>query len=176
MGQRGGGRLPGLDWAKHFGFNIDEIDFLNHLPTSNDPELGFVGNPTGVWGNIPPSDYGVHAAPVASLLRDYGLTAASFKSLSWDDLRSEIASNRPVIVWIIGDNFRNIVNGTPHYYIASTTGNTTVVAPYQHTVILVGYSPTSVTVLNGSKIMDVSLTQFLDSWSVLDFMAVLARP
>jgi subtilisin-like proprotein convertase family protein/uncharacterized protein YvpB len=165
-----------VDWANYFGFTIDEIDFLNHLPGSNDPDAGFVGNPNGVWGNIPPNDYGVHASPIAGLLHNYGMTATSFKSLHWDDLRAEIASGHPVIVWIIGDNFKNIVNGTPHYYTAASTGNTTIVAPFEHTVILVGYSSSTVTVLNGARFMDVSLTQFLDSWSVLDFMAVVPRP
>jgi subtilisin-like proprotein convertase family protein/uncharacterized protein YvpB len=165
-----------VDWAKHFGSNIDEIDFLNHLPRADDPEAGFVGNPNGNWGNIPPNDYGVHALPIATLLNDYGLTATSYKSLTWNDLKAEIASGYPVIVWIIGDNFRNIVNGTPHFYTSPSSGNTTIVAPYEHTVILVGYSPSTVTVLNGVRFMDVSLTQFLNSWSVLDFMAVLARP
>ena len=165
-----------VDWAKHFGVNIDEIDFLNHLPKSDDPDAGFVGDPNGTWGNIPPNDYGVHASPVAGLLGNYGLTASSFKSLSWDDLRVEIASGHPVIVWIIGDNFRNLVYGTPHYYTAASSGNTTVVAPFEHTVILVGYTSSSVTVLNGSRFMDIELSQFLDSWSALDFMAVLARP
>jgi subtilisin-like proprotein convertase family protein/uncharacterized protein YvpB len=165
-----------VDWSKYFGFTIDEVDFLNHLPLSDDPEVGFVGNPNGNWGNIPPNDYGVHPPPVAALLRGYGLTAKSFKSLSWDDLRAEIASGHPVILWIIGDDARNLVNGTPHFYTASSTGNTIVVAPYEHTVILLGYTPSNVTVINGARIMDVPLIQFLDSWSVLDFMAVLARP
>jgi subtilisin-like proprotein convertase family protein/uncharacterized protein YvpB len=162
-----------VDWAKHYGFNLDEIHFLNHLPRSDDPEVGFVGDPDGNWGNIPPNDYGVHAPPVAGVLRDYGLSASAFKSLSWDDLRAQIASGDPVIVWIIGDNSFNIVNGTPHYYIASSTGNLTIVAPHEHTVILIGYSPSDVTVLNGSRFMDIPIIQFLDSWSVLDFMAVI---
>jgi subtilisin-like proprotein convertase family protein/uncharacterized protein YvpB len=162
-----------VDWAKHYGVSIDEIHFLNHLPRSDDPEMGFVGNPDGVWGSIPPNDYGVHALPVANLLRDYGLVAASSKSLSWDDLRAEIASGNPVIVWIIGDNSFNLVNGTPRYYTASSTGNTTIVSRYEHTVIVVGYSPSNVTILNGSHFMDIPLVQFLDSWSALDFMVVL---
>jgi subtilisin-like proprotein convertase family protein/uncharacterized protein YvpB len=165
-----------VDWAKHFGFNIGEIDFLNHLPHSDDPEVGFVGDPDGTWGNIPPSDYGVHAPPVATQLRDYGLTANSFHSLKWDDLRAEIASGNPVIVWIIGGANYSLVNGTPHYYTAASTGDTTIVAPWEHTVILVGYTTNSVNVLNGSRLLSFPLTQFLDSWSVLDFMAVLARP
>jgi len=165
-----------VDWAKHFGLNIGEIDFLNHLPNSDDPEAGFVGDPDGIWGHIPPDDYGVHAPPIAGTLRDYGAIAHSYQSLQWDDLRAEIASGKPVIVWIIGGSSYNLVNGIPHFYTAASTENTTIVAPWEHTVILVGYSPTSVTVLNGSKFIEVSLNQFLDSWSVLQFMGVLARP
>ena len=166
-----------VDWAKHFGLNIDEFDFLYNLPASDDPESGFVGDPNGTWGNIPPDDYGVHAPPIADLLRDYGLTARSYRSLQWDDLRAEIASGNPVIVWIIGGSTFNLVNGIPYFYTPASTGNTTIVAPYEHTAILVGYSPTEVTVLNGSHLVDhIPLDQFLDSWSVLQFMAVLARP
>lgn len=165
-----------VDWARHFGFNLDEIDFLNHLPSSDDPEVGFVGNPDGVWGYMPPNDYGVHAPPIASVLRDYGLTAQAARSLRWDDLRAEIASGNPAIVWIVGGNSYNLVNGTPHIYTAGSTGTTSIVAPWEHTVILTGYAPNNVTILNGSQTVTVPLEQFLDSWSALDFMAVLARP
>jgi len=164
-----------VDWAKHYGFNLGEIDFLNHLPRSDDPEIGFVGNPNGVWGSIPPNDYGVHAPPVSSLLQNYGLTAGEFRSLQWNDLRAEIASGNPAIVWIIGGSNYNLVNGTPHLYTAASTNDTTIVAPYEHTVILVGYTSSTVTVLNGSRFVTISLDQFLDSWSALNFMAVLAR-
>jgi subtilisin-like proprotein convertase family protein/uncharacterized protein YvpB len=164
-----------VDWALHFGKNINELDFLENLPSSDDPETGFVGNPNGTWGNIPPNDYGVHAPPVAKVLNEYGLNASPFKSLTWDDLRAEIAAGNPAIVWIIGDNTRDIVNGTPHFYTSISTGTTTVVAPYEHTVVLVGYSPSNVTVLNGYRFFDIPLDQFLDSWSALDFIAILAR-
>jgi subtilisin-like proprotein convertase family protein len=165
-----------VDWVKHYGYNIDELNFLSHLPNSDDPEEGFVGDPDGIWGQIPPNDYGVHAPPIADVLRDYGATANSFRSLQWNDLRAEIASGNPVIVWIIGGGSYSLVNGIPHFYTAHSTGNTTIVARYEHTVILVGYTPTYVTVLNGSRFVDVPLDQFLDSWSVMQFMAVLARP
>jgi subtilisin-like proprotein convertase family protein/uncharacterized protein YvpB len=164
-----------VDWAKHFGFNIGELDFLNHLPNSDDPEAGFVGNPNGDWGQIPPNDYGVHAPPVAEVLRDYGVNASSHRSLQWDDLRAEIASGNPAIVWIIGGGSYNLVNGIPHFYTATSTDNTTIVAQWEHTVILVGYTPTYVTVINGSRFVNVPIDQFLDSWSVLQFRAVLAR-
>jgi subtilisin-like proprotein convertase family protein/uncharacterized protein YvpB len=164
-----------VDWAKHYGFNIGELDFLNHLPRSDDPEVGFVGDPDGTWGLIPPNDYGVHAPPVSSLLQNYGLTAEAFRSLQWNDLRAEIASGNPAIVWIIGGSSYNLVNGSPHLYTAASTNETTIVAPHEHTVILVGYSSSTVTVLNGSRFVTIALDQFLDSWSALDFMAVLSR-
>jgi subtilisin-like proprotein convertase family protein/uncharacterized protein YvpB len=165
-----------VDWAKHYGFNIGEIDFLNHLPRSDDPDVGFVGNPNGIWGKIPPNDYGVHALPVSSLLQNYGLTADAFRSLQWNDLRAEIASGNPAIVWIIGGSNYNLINGAPRLYTAVSTNDTTIVAPYEHTVILVGYSSSTVTILNGSRFVTIELNQFLDSWSALNFMAVLARP
>jgi subtilisin-like proprotein convertase family protein/uncharacterized protein YvpB len=165
-----------VDWAKYYGYSIDEIHFLNHLPISDDPEVGFVGNPDGVWGKYPPNDYGIHALPVAALLRDYGLAAQAYRSLRWDDLRASIASGNPAIVWIIGGSYFNLVNGTPHYYTASSTGDLTIVAPYEHTVILTGYTPTDVTILNGSHVVTVPINQFLDSWSVLDFMAIVSTP
>ncbi len=165
-----------VDWAKHYGFNIGEFDFLYNLPFTDDPETGFVGNPNGIWGNIPPADYGVHALPVSLNLQSYGVTASSYRSLSWRDLQAEIASGNPAIVWIIGGASRTLVNGIPRYYTSATTVDTTVVARYEHTVIVTGYSPGYVTVLNGSKFVDIRIDQFLDSWSVLQFMAVLGRP
>jgi subtilisin-like proprotein convertase family protein/uncharacterized protein YvpB len=151
-----------VDWARYYGFNIDELDFLYNLTGSDDPETGFVGDPDGTWGFMPPDDYGVHAPPIATLLADYGLSATSYRSLRWDDIRAEISSGNPAIVWIIGGYSYNLVNGIPHFYTASFTGNTTIVAPHEHTVIVVGYSPSDVTVLNGSRFINVPLDQFLE--------------
>ena len=160
-----------VDWAAYFGFPINEYEFFYNLPQSDNPDTGFVGNVWGEWGNIPPDDYGVHAPPIAQLLRDYGLVASAYRSISWDDLRAEIASGRPAIVWIIG----RINYGLPRFYTPSD-GQTTVVARFEHTVIVIGYTETTVTVLNGEAIETYSLDQFLDSWSVLRNMAILARP
>jgi hypothetical protein len=51
-----------------------------------------------------------------------------------------------------------------------------VVAAYEHTVIVTAYTATQVTVLNGAEFVTLSLDQFLDSWSALWNMAVLANP
>ena len=160
-----------VDWGNFFGVYIDELAFFNQLPKSDNPDTGFVGNVNGSWGQIPPSPYGVHAEPVAEILRTYGLSAYTHRPLSWNQLRSEIAAGRPVIVWIVG----SVINGIPVYYKASD-GHVTVVAPYEHTVIVTGYSETSVYYLNGSNIYSKSIEQFLDSWSVMGNMAVTSNP
>jgi uncharacterized protein YvpB len=160
-----------VDWANFFGRGINEIAFFNNIPASDNPDSGFVGDVYGQWGQIPPHDYGVHAEPVAALLRQYGLQAHAQRPLSWDKLRSEIAAGRPVIVWIIG----SITNGIPVYYTPDD-GLSTVVARYEHTVIVTGYTRDLVYYLNGDTIYSRSVTQFLDSWSALGNMAVTARP
>ena len=163
--------LRSADWAAYFGVSISEYSFFNQPPRSNHPDLGFVGDPFDQWGQIPPASYGVHAEPVAILLRDYGLNAYAHKLLSWDALRSEIASGRPVIVWIVG----SVVNGIPEYYLTSD-GPLTIVARYEHTVIVTGYDENSVTFLNGSTLYSRAIENFLDSWSVMGNMAITSRP
>jgi subtilisin-like proprotein convertase family protein/uncharacterized protein YvpB len=159
-----------VDWANYFGTHIDEFEFLNGLPISDHPDLGFVGDVHGTWGQIPPQDYGVHADPVADLLREYGLTANARKSLTWDDIRSEIAESRPVIAWVIG----SVINGTPVYYTTQSNPKTSIVARYEHTVIVIGYTTDSVIILDGDEIYTRSLNRFLESWSALNNMAVIA--
>jgi hypothetical protein len=62
-----------VDLAAYFGVYIDQMTFQGSLPLSDDPEEGFVGYYWGAQGQLPPSSYGVHAPPVAALLRAFGL-------------------------------------------------------------------------------------------------------
>jgi len=158
-----------VDWAGYFGVAINEITFFNSLPVSDNPDRGFVGNVHAPWGQIPPSAYGVHARPVAKLLRKYGLNASAERNMSWDALRTEIAAGRPVIVWVIG----HVERGTPVPY-TSSDGHTTTVARFQHTVIVTGYSANSVTIVDGAWVYSRSKNDFLRSWGVLGNMAVVA--
>jgi uncharacterized protein YvpB len=160
-----------VDWAHYFGRTINEIGFFNNLLESDNPDVGFVGDVYGQWGQIPPNAYGVHAEPVADLLRQYGMQAYAHRPLSWDHLRAEIAAGRPVVVWIIG----SIINGMPVYYTPSD-GLSTIVARYEHTVVVTGYTQSLVYYLNGDTIYSRPISQFLDSWSALGNMAVTARP
>jgi len=161
-----------VDWAAYFGASIGELDFLGKLPESDDPDVGFVGNARGALGQIPPNDYGVHAGPVAALLRAYGVGARAARGLTWDDLRAEIDAGRPAIVWVVGQ----VGYGTPLQYTAASTGHTTTVAHFEHTVMLIGYGASTVTVLDGGTAYLRSMAQFLASWGALGDMAVLWAP
>jgi uncharacterized protein YvpB len=86
-------------------------------------------------------------------------------------LRYEIASGRPVIVWIVG----SVNNGIPEYY-TSSDGHLTVVARHEHTVVVTGYDQNNVYYLNGGGIYSRTIEEFLSSWSAMRNMAVTARP
>jgi subtilisin-like proprotein convertase family protein len=159
-----------LDFAAFFGFPINEYYFFVGLPTTDNPDTGFVGDVYGQWGQIPPNPYGVHAKPIAERLIQYGVEAHYYRRLSWDAVRSEIAQNRPVIVWVPGP----VRTSKPVYYTPSD-GKTTLVAPYEHTVMVVGYSPDRVWIQDGSSRYDRSLSEFFNAWSTMRFMAVMAR-
>jgi len=160
-----------VDWAAYFGVEIDELEFFYNLPKSDNPDKGFVGDVHGSWGQIPPKPYGVHAEPIAALLRAYGLAAQAVRDFSLDTLRLEIASGRPVIVWVTGQ----VAWGTPVPYTASD-GNSTIVAHYEHTVMVIGYDKREVKVLDGAQVYTCQWSDFERSWAVLGNMAVIMRP
>lgn len=161
------------DWAAFWGVSIGETEFLETLPNSDNPDEGYVGNPNDAWGLLPPHGYGVHAAPVAEILRDFGLEAEAHHDLSWDDLREEIKAGRPVIVWVIGSMW----GGTPVEYEAPD-GSTSRVAAFEHTMILTGYSLDAVQVVDAytGQYQTYWLKTFLKSWGVLGNMAVFGSP
>jgi subtilisin-like proprotein convertase family protein/uncharacterized protein YvpB len=161
-----------VDWARYFGVKIGELEFFNNLPVSDNPDAGFVGNVYGVWGQIPPYPYGVHAEPVAALLRAYGLSAYAHRPLSFDDLRAEVSAGRPVYVWVIGAANMNEI---PIFY-TSNDGHTTIVAHYEHVVNVIGYDASTVTILDGGVVKTRSTAQFLSSWSALGNMAITTQP
>jgi uncharacterized protein YvpB/LysM repeat protein len=160
-----------VDLAAFWGLSIGETEFLKALPHSDNPEKGFVGNPNEAWGYIPPHGYGVDASPVADTLRGYGLEATGLSKLSWDDLRVQISSGSPVIVWIIGEMW----DGTSVEYKAQD-GSTAVVAAFEHTMILTGYNQDTVQVVDAysGRYETYPLSMFMRSWAVLGNMAVFA--
>lgn len=159
------------DWAAFFGMKIDELTLQRQLPKSDDPNLGFVGNVRGRWGQVPPESYGVHAEPMAALLREtYQLNAVAVRDWPWSELQRELIAGRPVVVWVTG----HVEDGTAQTY-ASRAGVPVLVAPYEHTVIVTGYTADTVTIVDGAKTYTRTLEQFWRSWAVLGNMALILR-
>ena len=157
-----------VDWAAYFDVEINEYNFQYELPLSDNPDKGFVGDVNGPWGQVPPYAYGVHAAPVAELLRQYGLPAAGLKGLTVEQIKAELAQDQPIIVWVIG----NMVGGMPATY-TDQEGDSVQVAAYEHVVILTGYNETSIRYTNNGKFYDVPIEVFENSWGVLGNMALI---
>ncbi len=157
-----------VDWANYFGVHFYEFDFQVGLPLSDNPDYGYVGDVNSVWGQIPPYAYGVHADPVAELLVRYGLPAVSVKNYSLDALKHKLSESKPVIAWVIG----NMEYSEPVHYIDSQ-GRESLVAPYEHVVILTGYSEESIRYMTNGAFYDVPTQVFLTSWGVLGNMAVI---
>ena len=88
--------------------------------------------------------------------------------MTWQELKAEVADGKPVILWVVG----HVARGTPVPY-TSSTGNTTTVAKFEHTVIAIGYTENKITVLDGAKVYTRHKGEFLKSWGVLENQAVI---
>jgi uncharacterized protein YvpB len=159
-----------VDWANYFGVKIDERNFQNELPVSDNPDYGFVGNVNDPWGELPPHGYGVYAGPVANLLSAYGLPAKAYKGYTLDQLKVKIAQGIPVIAWVVG----SVDRGSPHIY-TDPEGSKVVVAAYEHVVIVIGYSNLRIRYLSEGAVHYVATEVFLQSWGVLGNMVVVDR-
>jgi LysM repeat protein len=160
------------DLAAYWGVFVSEVEFFNSLPVSDNPEKGFVGSVYGTWGQTPPNPYGVHAKPVAKLLRSYGLTAEAQRGMTLNELKAEIAAGRPAIVWVVG----HVWQGEAKEYTAND-GNTVIVAPYEHTMIAYGYDLSGIYLIDAGNAARkaYSYSTFTKSWGVLGNMAVTAN-
>ena len=158
-----------VDLAKYYDVYITEYDFQMALPKSDNPDLGFVGDVNAQWGQIPPAAYGVHAGPVAATLTDFGVPSEGGGGYTLEEIKAQLAQSKPVIVWVIG----HMEYSEPVDYVDSQ-GNVSIVAPYEHVVVLTGYDDNVGTVRynNNGNSADVDYEQFLLSWGVLGNMAV----
>jgi len=160
-----------VDWARFFGVNISELEFIDLLPLSDDPTQGFVGDINGAMGRLPPDDYGVHAAPVAALLHEYGLNAQAVSGWDLDDLKKEIAAGRPVIIWTV-----NLPYAVETSQYTASNGNTTTVARYEHTWIITGYNQHIFTVVDSEWTYNVKYSTLIERWGALGNQAVIYGP
>lgn len=158
-----------VDWAGFFEVPIFESTLQYALPLSDNPDYGFVGEVnTDAWGQIPPYAYGVHAGPIADALIEFGLPARAVTNFSIEEVKYSLSQNKPIIAWVIG----NMEFSEPVEYV-DNEGRVAIVAPYEHVVILTGYSPTHLRYMNNGKFYDTPIDVFLTSWGVLGNMAVI---
>jgi len=157
-----------VDWALFFGVPINEYEFQVRLPQSDNPDFGFVGGLQGPWGQVPPYSYGVHAGPIAALLREYRIPAVGLRDATLELIKEQISKDQPVIAWVIG----NMVAGIPYEY-TDKQGNKVIVAAYEHVVILIGYDEDTIRYMNNGKFYEIPEENFLSSWGVLGNMIVM---
>ena len=159
-----------VDLAAYYDVELTEYEFQNNLPVSDNPDKGFVGDVNSRWGQIPPYAYGVHAAPVADLLNKYGVDVVGGKGYTLDQIKYSLSQSHPVIVWVIG----SMEYSKPVEY-TDENGVTTIVAPYEHVVVLTGYDEKTVRYVTNGHWANVSNETFLTSWRVLGNMAVMHK-
>ena len=159
-----------VDWALYFGVQLAQYDFQYEIPRSDNPDYGFVGSVNDPWGQTPPYSYGVYAGPIAELLNKHGIQAKAIKNGDLNLVKAQLARDNPVIVWVIG----NMVSGIPAEY-TDKIGRRTVVAAYEHVVILTGYNESTqhIRYLNNSRFFEIPYQNFLNSWKVLGNMAII---
>ncbi len=156
------------DWAKYFGVEVNEFAFQVRMPISDNPDVGFVGDVNGPWGQVPPYAYGVHAGPVAQVLSEYyDMNAVGMKGFTTRELKEQIAANKPVIAWVVA----NCTWSEPYEY-TDKAGNKIITAPFEHVVIVTGYNETSFRYMNNGKFFDIPTEYFERTWSVLGNMVV----
>ena len=149
--------------------HYNEFEFQYRLPLSDNPDFGFVGDVNSPWGQVPPYGYGVHAAPIADLLNAYGIPAKAYKGYTLEQIKTHIARDKPAIAWVIG----NVVGGVPYEY-TDKHGNQTIVAAYEHVVIVTGYNETHIRYMTNGRFYEAPNAVFLNSWGVLGNMVVVA--
>lgn len=161
-----------IDLASYHGVKIDYMSFLTGLPKSDDPNEGFVGNYWDPRGGLPPNGYGVYEQPIADQLSRFGLASVGVANFTWEMVKAQVSVGNPVMVWVVG----NTTEGTPVPYMPAN-GRTTVVVPYQHTVVVVGYDETAGTVSlqDGGMRYTRGIQTFLNSWAVLGNRAVFRQ-
>jgi uncharacterized protein YvpB len=159
-----------VDWAKHFGVVIDEREFQLRLPHSDNPDYGFVGDVSSVWGKLPPHGYGVYAGPVADLINTYGVQAKAYKGYTLEQIKAKIAQDIPVMAWVTG----NVAPGVPVVYTDSL-GRTYIAAAFEHVVIITGYDASHIRYISEGITQFTTTRAFLSSWGVLGNMVVVDR-
>ncbi len=151
----------------YWGEPVSADQLLESLDRSENPHLGFRGNPQGMFGTT--ENYGVYNGPLADALAAYGFTADPFYADGdRSALTSRIDAGLPVVVWVTFN-----LEIQDRIIVDSDLGRYSLVAG-QHAVLVYGYDD------EGVRVMDVSTgssaiwnwDDFMASWSLFDGMGL----
>lgn len=81
------------------GEEIDIHDLVAEIPRSRDPHLGFRGDP------YTPNGFTVYPSALMEVTERHLGSAINMTGSTIEDLRVQLNSNRPVVVWIVGMGF-----------------------------------------------------------------------
>lgn len=159
------------DLAAYWGIEFTEGAFFRRLPKSDNPQRGFVGDVDMPAGSMPPAGYGVYAEPVAATLRSFGLDAEARHSMDVEDVKRELAAQRPVMVWATYD-----MRLSDAQVWVSSDGEASTVVQWQHTFVVVGYDETGLLLVDAydGRTKKFPYETFSAAWDQLDRMAVTA--
>jgi uncharacterized protein YvpB len=153
-----------------WGNLVSQRVFVNEVPYSPNPHLGFRGDIDGEGGGI--SDYGIYAEPLVPVLEARGYNATVFYG-GVSRLKANVAAGNPVVVWITVGKYVD----RPIYH-RTFDGDTFKLIPGEHTVVVYGYDE------GGVRLMDVGdggyyyteWDSFLRRWGYFDEMALVITP
>ena len=151
----------------YWGAPISSEEILAMLDRSENPHLGFRGNPQGMFGAT--DDYGVYNTPLAEALIALGFNAEAFYADGdRTALTSRLDAGIPVVVWITHN-----LAARDRIVVEDDLGRYSLIAE-QHAALVYGYDDA------GIRAMDVGTgssavwawDDFMASWSLFDGMAL----
>jgi uncharacterized protein YvpB len=157
--------------ADFFDVPLSEEEAIADLPRHENPNLGFRGDIDGPPGGI--SDYGVHAAPLQEMLIKHGLKA-TYITDGVEGVRNALNAGHPVIAWV---TYR-LWQQSP-MQLELTDGTTVKVVPYEHTIVIDGYTDDGLWGLDpyDAERQLLPWADFERSWGYLDRMALeISKP
>ncbi len=162
-----------LLWYYGLPYAWDEIFTLVGYDAGGNPHRGFVGysfdDPPG---QLYPNGYGVYAEPLARGLAKIGVHAEVHYNESVDWLKAQLQQGHPVMVWATA----GMVPRKPEYW-TTAEGERIKAVRGEHTYLVIGYDPQGVWVADpwDGRRHHYPWQTFLDSWSILDRMALIIR-
>lgn len=155
----------------YWGNQVSEWVFIENMPSSPNPHLGFRGKMTGAFGGT--GDYGVYAEPLVPLLNRYGFQGDMFYAEGNADLlKQQIDQGRPVIVWLT--NMTSVQQRSYEWY----QGQRFALVPQEHTVVVYGYDQDKVYVADpgDGTYRTFDWASFMRSWGYFDGMSLAVSP